>query len=318
MQFSIRNILSQSLGIVLSHWLRVVAIIAAFSAFFGGVFYFIHERTDQDGFFNAIKNGTLDSYQPSEPDGVLVFMFLLLFPLLGLSIVALFNYFVRFGALGPMQAYSGSVGKTFSASFVNGIKFLFIFILLSLVMMVVLAVLSAFSGGIEGMAEGFMQNVLDSLEKGLSLSLLLKLIIFNLIIMIVMSLTYAFFSANLTKTALGDNVSEYETPHIVDFAVVLLIVYIVSAIPQFLVPQAKLVDGVLVSPSGVYYIIMSSLSIVTQILAFVVIAVAHGVRHRMCAPVEADITYQSMAASNEEVSQEQDDEQDPPQAGPNS
>ncbi|WND01696.1 hypothetical protein QGN29_09000 [Temperatibacter marinus] len=283
MSFTIRNALSETLGITLNHIIRIFAILAGLIVVIAVVAVL---------FTSVTSGGGIENNPPSALTLFVVVVLLLIFMLTFYG--ALFNYFVRLGALGVDRAI-GSWSALLSSGLVNGIKFFFISLLLAIVSLVISFILSFVGVDIFGLeslnqptpeftptVEGLMTAMSAQMQEQMTLTILT----FNAIVMFAISFVYAVFSANLTKTALDDQHSSYETPHTGDFAIVLFFIYLITLVPQLL----AIATGSIM--------LMIILSLVLAMPSYAAIAIAHGVRHRMCAPAEADIEYQAPLESD--------------------
>jgi hypothetical protein len=190
----------------------------------------------------------------------LIGAFLGLFILLGVS-AHIFNYWVRFATFGKEGAAFGSFGKAVSAAAVNGLKFIFIVVLIVIASMVINFVLSSL-----GLSRGIMEqaaitDMTDQYLAGFT---------FNIIVTVVTCFAYSAFSANLTQTAIGNDEEGLEHPHTMDFAVVLLLVYATLVVPLIL--------AALSSSDGLF---MTVQYVMGTLILFAVPA-AHGLRYRIC------------------------------------
>lgn len=285
MQFSIKNILSETAGIGVQNRGRLALV--ALAAIGGTLLISVVVGVLVALFFGGgvLARGII---------GILVaFAMVTLF-------AGLFNYLVRLGALGPSRSFN-SFKKMLSAAAVNGMKFIFISLILGVAVIIVSMVMAIFipvetTADFDPASIKTLQDAITAYKAALKEQLTLSAIITSVIFTFVVSGIYAVFSANLTKTALDDTHSSYETPHTFDFALVLFILYMVNAGVQYLT---------ILSGSTV---LMFGGSFVIGYLSFALIAIAHGVRHRMCAPVEASIDYKEQG---DVPSQGQDQDDNP-------
>lgn len=286
MQFSINKIVSQTMGITINNFARVF-LLPLLSIILSVIVGFVL------AFLGAIAFS-----------GSMVASIVVLIVILGISLTisgVMFNYFIRLGALGPSLAFVKD-NNFAKIGFLNGLKFIPILLLSLLVISIVSAVLSMLGVKLTPEIpmditifknEGFkafyehVKSVMPPYNIGMAAD--------NLLSLVIISAIFSFFSANLSKTALGDDVSDYETPHTMDFAVVLLIINLVSFIPVTIFSLLQFEN------------VAMGVSILAGFVVSSAIAIAHGVRHRMCAPAEADIEYQAMSGPSEEPS-------DPPSA----
>ncbi len=173
----------------------------------------------------------------------------------------IFNYWVTLAAYGADAAkWSFKEGRG-NAAFVNAVKLLLISILIAIVNAVVIMFLSAL-----GLAPGFAEqmaatDVSDSMLSGFAA---------NLIGIVIGSAVYSLFSANLTQTAIMSTDEGLEHPHVVDFAIVLVLLYAVYFLPT--------VVAALSGSDALVYLV----SLLLTLHLMFTIPIAHGLRYRYC------------------------------------
>ena len=189
----------------------------------------------------------------------------------GPALAYTFNYWVRFGAFGPDRTGFASVGNAVSATLINMLKFFLIILLLGLVVAVAFFVMAAI-----GIGPG-LQEVTDLSAEGDISSLTLATLLPSIIYLVIICVIYSLFSANLTRTALQSDREGLEHPHTVDFAIVLFLLYLVVFIPVTIISllNAFTIATIINYTLGLY-------------IGFS-IAVAHGLRYRLCIPEEEEI-----------------------------
>jgi len=201
----------------------------------------------------------------------LLLSYLLAAVFLGPAFAYTFNYWVRFGAFGPENAGFESVGKAISATLVNMLKFFLIILLLGLVIAIAFFVMSAI-----GIGPG-LQEVTDLSAENDLRTLTLATLLPSIIYLVIVCVIYSLFSANLTRTALQSDKEGLEHPHTVDFAIVLFLLYLIVFVPVTLISlmNAFTIATIINYTLGLY-------------IGFA-IAVAHGLRYRLCIPSEDEI-----------------------------
>ena len=173
---------------------------------------------------------------------------------------ALFNYWVRLGAFGKDQTDFANKSEFAGAIIVNMLKFALIFLFIGLVSVVLGFVMSLLGVGASP----------EELAAAIDGDVSLATVVTNLINLIVICIIYSLFSANLTQTALKSDKEDLKHPHTMDFALVLLLLYLVTFIPS-----------TLVSLTGISWVNMAMQATLGVYIAFS-IAVAHGLRYRIC------------------------------------
>lgn len=185
-------------------------------------------------------------------------------------IAYIFNYWVRAGAFGFEHARIRPFGEAMSAAFVNGLKFLCIGILLGVVSFVVISVLSAV-----GLSNSFSEQMGSAMAQDIATATRAGML--NQIISLVIgAVVYSLFSANLTQTALRSDDEGLSHPHTVDFAVVLMLVYLVLLVPVTILGLAGMM------------LLSSIVNAVLGVFVMFAIGVAHGIRYRICRAEETD------------------------------
>ena len=140
----------------------------------------------------------------------------------------IFNYWVRYGAEGAGNLLPGGFKASLTPALATGLKLLFIGILLIIVAVVIFMITGILGIGIKFDQIGTVAGM-DTLD-------LLKAMGFAyLIVFAVTCGIYSIFSSNLTKTALGREDEEIGEPHVLEFGVVLFLIYFISYIPVILV-----------------------------------------------------------------------------------
>lgn len=173
----------------------------------------------------------------------------------------IFNYWVTLAAYGAANAkWSFSEGRGHAAA-ANALKLLLISILITIINAVVIMFLSTL-----GLAPSFAEqmantDVSDSLLSGATS---------NIIGIVVGAAVYSTFSANLTQTAVMSKGEGLEHPHVVDFAIVLVLLYAVYLVPTLL--------AALSGSDGLVYVVSFAL---TLHLMFTV-PISHGLRFSFC------------------------------------
>ncbi|MFC3051318.1 hypothetical protein [Kordiimonas pumila] len=175
----------------------------------------------------------------------------------------IFNFWVRFAAFGEEGAAIRPYSKAYKAAAINMVKFLLIGLITVLVSLVIQTALSAI-----GLTTSFidqMSNTSGDIATSAHGDVLLEVLS-----TITMCIIYSLVSANLTQTAVGSDKEGLEHPHTVDFAIVLVLLYSILMIPMVLASLAgwHAVVGILQYTVG-FYIMFT-------------IAVAHGLRYRIC------------------------------------
>jgi len=184
--------------------------------------------------------------------------------LLMVAFAHIFNFWVRAGAFGIDGAKEPYQGK-FSAAVVNALKFLFITILLVVVGIFVSSVF-----GMLGLTATFSEQMEISASGDLSAATRAGLL--NQIISSLLSAgIYSYFSANLTRTALGSEREGMQHPHTLDFGIVLILLYAVIFVPVTIAGLMGLETATLV------------LNFALGIFIMLAVGVAHGLRYRVCA-----------------------------------
>lgn len=293
MEFSVKNVLSESVGILLANIgkcaLAVLLLIIGLgvSGFLTFSLFSIDTVALQE-FMTVAQSGgdTRDLGDNVLSSLVNVFFASIVFLLfVALFTSMLFNYAVRLGGLGPVGAYPG-FGTLLSTGVINGLKFIFITILLGIVVGIVAVVLSMF-----GLVQDPPQPVagagdspmMAALTAAMVQSASLSEIFVTSILTLVICFVYAVFSANLTKTALQDEVSSYETPHTASFAMALFVIYVATQVPTYLFAALGMILPALIA------------STVFSFISMLLIGISHGVRHRMCAP-DGQMAYEAPSA----------------------
>ena len=202
-----KQVLAFPKGIAITVAFYVLTIVLMVGVVFGalnGDFSFLEKMQagDVENLSNPIRDGW----------GWIIF-FSLILVMVGYS--WLFNFWIRFGALGKDGAFMPTFGSSLSAAGVTAVKLFFITLLLLIVAMVVLLMLTAF---------GVVS--LDEVEPSLSGAL-----ITNLVLLGAISSIYSVFSSNLTQTALGSDKEEVGPPQVFEFGVVLFVLNILVMVP---------------------------------------------------------------------------------------
>lgn len=196
---------------------------------------------------------------------MLVFIFMIV-----MTTAYIFNFWVRAGAYGFEEARLRPLSAALSAAFVNGIKFLLIGLLIGVVGFVAISIFSAL-----GLAKGFGDQLAMSVSQDMAAATRAGML--NQIISLVTgAVVYSFFSANLTQTALKSDEEGLSHPHVGDFAVVLILLYLVLLVPTTLA-------GLMGSMFGA-----TILNLVLGIFIMFAIGVAHGIRYRLCKEQEVN------------------------------
>ncbi|WP_417461944.1 hypothetical protein [Kordiimonas sp.] len=183
----------------------------------------------------------------------------------------IFNFWVRAGAFGFEHARIKPLGAALSAAFVNGLKFVLIAILLGIVSFVIISILSTL-----GLTSSFSEQIASSMDQDLAAAT--RAGILNQIVSLVAgSIIYSLFSANLTQTAMRTDDEGLSHPHTVDFAVVLILVYLVLLVP---VTLAGLTGSAVLS---------TVINLVLGVFVMFAIGVAHGIRYRICRAEEVGV-----------------------------
>lgn len=184
--------------------------------------------------------------------------------LLMMAFAHIFNFWVRAGAFGIAGAKEPYEGK-FGAAAVNALKFLFITILLVIVGLLVSSVF-----GMMGLTPTFSEQMEISASGDLSAATRAGLL--NQIISTLLSAgIYSYFSANLTRTALGSDREGMQHPHTLDFGIVLILLYAVIFAPVTIAGLMGLQAVTIV------------LNFALGIFIMLAVGVAHGLRYRICA-----------------------------------
>ncbi len=214
------------------------------------------------GFEQTMQSGNVEAISAI---GLALFPAILVMGFLTMIAFAhIFNFWVRAGAFGFEGAKEPYEGKL-RAAVVNALKFLFITVMLVVVGLVVSSVFSML-----GLAPTFGEQM----EVGASgdLAAATRAGLLNQIISSLLSAgIYSYFSANLTRTALGSEKEGMQHPHTVDFSIVLLLLYAVLFVPVTIVGLLGL--------AAVSYLLNFTLGIYIM----VAVGVAHGLRYRVCA-----------------------------------
>lgn len=187
-----------------------------------------------------------------------------LFAVLSVAFFAahIFNFWVNLAAHGRDDAHWSFTDGRFASAAVNMLKFVFIGILIGVINLVLVLILSALGLG-PSLAEqaaatgGYTDSVLSGLTT-------------TIISVIVASAVYSLFSANLTQTALHSGKEGLEHPHIVDFAIVLVLLYAIYLVPTVLFALAGLEVMTLI------------VSLLFGLYMLFTIPFAHGLRYRIC------------------------------------
>jgi hypothetical protein len=172
----------------------------------------------------------------------------------------IFNYWVRYGAEGRDNLLPNGFAASLTPALATGLKLLFIGILLGIVAVVIIMIT-----GILGLGVKF--DEITALAQMDTLQMLKAMGVVYLIVFGVTCSVYSIFSSNLTKTALGREDEEIGEPHVLEFALVLFLIYAVTYIPAILI-QA-------VMPEVVGMIV----EYLVAILLAAFIPVAHGLRY---------------------------------------
>ena len=165
-------------------------------------------------FVEQIQAGNPEGFAGAIQDGWGWIFFLSLIALM-IGYAWVFNFWIRFGALGVDGAFMSPASKSLSAASVTAVKLFFITILLVIVAVVVFLVLAAV-GVID----------VNSQEQTLVGDL-----ISNVVLLAIISGIYAVFSSNLTQTALGNDQEEVGPSHVFEFGVVLFSLNAIVLIP---------------------------------------------------------------------------------------
>lgn len=172
----------------------------------------------------------------------------------------IFNYWVRYGALGADRVLPSSFGASIGPAAITGLKLLIIGIFLGIIAVIIFLI-----GSVFGLAGG-LSDLNSILEAG-GAELIATFGVIYLVVFGVSCGVYSAFSANLTQTALGTDKEEVGEPHVLEFAVVLFAIYVILYIPVLLLQ--------LVAPDAVAVV----LDLVASILIAALIPVAHGLRY---------------------------------------
>ncbi|UTW54240.1 hypothetical protein [Kordiimonas sp. SCSIO 12610] len=191
--------------------------------------------------------------------------------LVGPVLAYLFNFWVRFGAYGADRAGYESVGAMISATLVNMLKFIFIILLLGIAVIVALFVMN-----LSGLAPSFDELAQIAATNDIAAQTRATLLT-SVVYLIIICIIYSLFSANLTQTALKSDKEGMEHPHTIDFAIVLFLLYAVVLIPST-------IAGLLGSFWG-----SAIINYVMSVYIGFSVAVAHGIRYRICVPEEEEI-----------------------------
>ena len=172
----------------------------------------------------------------------------------------IFNYWVRYGAEGRDNLLPNGFAASLTPALATGLKLLFIGILLFIVAVVIIMI-----AGILGLGVKF-----DEITKLAQMDTLQMVKAMGIVYLIVFGVTcsvYSIFSSNLTKTALGREDEEIGEPHVLEFALVLFLIYLLTYIPAILI-QA-------LTPA----IVGAFVEYAVAILLAALIPVAHGLRY---------------------------------------
>jgi hypothetical protein len=172
----------------------------------------------------------------------------------------IFNYWVRYGAEGRNNLLPNGFAASLTPALATGLKLLFIGILLAIVAAVIIMIT-----GILGLGVKF--NEIATLAQMDTLQAVKALGIVYLIIFGVTCSVYSIFSSNLTKTALGREDEEIGEPHVLEFALVLFLIYAAVYIPT------TLMQSVMPEIAGLLVEAFAGL------LLAALIPVAHGLRY---------------------------------------
>lgn len=217
------------------------------------------------GFDLANAEALLQSMQSGQVEnlgsagGILLAFLAMLVVILG-STSHVFNYWVNLSAYGSQAAswsFSDGRGK---AMMVNAFKLLFIGILVSIVGIVITLVLSAV-GLSPSLAEQASSDAVTQYREGLAASI---------IVTVSYCIIYSLFSANLTYTALQSTAEGMEHPYVMDFSIVLIMLYALFVIPSAI---AAFIDS---------SILFWAIQIILGLFITFAIPAAHGVRYRFC------------------------------------
>ncbi len=269
--FTIMNVVNQSVDITKAHIGRVFAVsIGVALAMIIGI---------------SLIAGLLGLLATFLGDFISIIGFLVIFLLALAGMGALFNYWVRLGALGVVEAGEGSWKEVLKAGLVNGFKFILITILLALAVVVLMFVFKvlgvdlpqAASMDMTAAQSGDFSSLIQMMNDNMAQSMSAQSLAYNLSATVLVCFIYAFFSANLTTTALREKAVSYETPQAVDFATALIILYLIMIIPSYLLIWAELYTASVI------------LQVVVGIPVGAAIGIAHGVRHRLCVDQSADV-----------------------------
>jgi len=191
--------------------------------------------------------------------GVLMFLVII-----GLALAHIFNYWVRLSAFGEDGAAFETKKAALRAAFINMVKFILIAVLIGLVSAVVQFVLSAV-----GLTDSFSDQMSKAAAGDISGQLRGGLLS-TFTSMAISCLIYSLFSANLTQTAVGNEHEGLEHPHTVDFAIVLLLLYLVLMVP------------VIISGLAGWLFIMAGFQYVLGFYIMFAVPAAHGLRYNIC------------------------------------
>ncbi|SDD55437.1 MULTISPECIES: hypothetical protein [Kordiimonas] len=189
--------------------------------------------------------------------------------LLGLAVMLMvaahvFNFWVRAGAFGVENAKFETFGKALSAAGINALKFFALSLLLGVASFVAFFVLQAL-----GLSVGFAKQMELAMSNDIAAAT--KAGLMNQIVMTVVTCgIYSWVSANLTQTAVGEDREGLQHPHVMDFGIVLFLLYVIVLVPQVLLS----LTGNPLLMTVVYW----------PMLLFITLAigVAHGIRYRIC------------------------------------
>ncbi|WP_417463433.1 hypothetical protein [Kordiimonas sp.] len=205
-----------------------------------------------------VANGDLSAFAAMIPALLVMVVFIMM------AAAYIFNFWVRAGAFGFEHARITPFGSAMSAAFVNGLKFVLIAILLGIVSFVVISILSTL-----GLTSSFSEQMASALGDDLAAATRAGMLN-QIVSLVVGSIIYSLFSANLTQTAMRTDDEGLTHPHTVDFAVVLILIYLVLLVP---VTLAGLMGSMLLS---------TVFNLVLGIFISFAIGVAHGIRYRLC------------------------------------
>ncbi len=202
---------------------------------------------------------------------VIILVIVTVFGILTLT-AYIFNHWIRIGAYGASDAaWQGGGGM--KAAFINGIKLLFISILIGVVAIVFGLLLKAV--GLASAAPDFTGMSLSDLSEIYKIVLDNTGSAANIITIAMYCAVYSFFSANLTQTALNSDREGIENYYVKDFAIILMLIYAVQI--------GAVLTGLLVGS----FALTALLALVTSLWIMFAVPAAHGIRYNYCVHMQA-------------------------------